>query len=186
VIRTAEPLTPIVTHRLPSNQRRHFERCKRTPAGFVALGDSICSFNPIYGQGMTSAALQAAALGSVIEGLGAASDRLPKVFYGKAKKVINVPWSIAAGGDFLMPETTGPKPPMCDPINRYLKKAFIAAHYDPVVNDQIARVQNLLAMPPSLLTPKMQWHVRRAAKRGPAGLTSPRATSAMQRGHITT
>ena len=186
VIRTAEPLTPIVTHRLPSNQWRHFERCKRTPAGFVALGDSICSFNPIYGQGMTSAALQAAALGSVIEGLGAASDRLPKAFYGKAKKVINVPWSIAAGGDFLMPETTGPKPPMCDPINRYLKKAFIAAHYDPVVNDQIARVQNLLAMPPSLLTPKMQWHVRRAAKRGPAGLTSPRATSAIQRGHITT
>ncbi|MDP9334982.1 MAG: hypothetical protein M3Q30_16970 [Actinomycetota bacterium] len=71
-------------------------------------------------------------------------------------------------------------------INRYLKKAFIAAHYDPVVNDQMARVQNLLTMPPSLLTPKMQWHVRRAAKRGPAGLTSPRTTTAMHRGHTTT
>ncbi len=169
VIMDAEPLSPVVTHRLPSSQWRHFEKCKRVPAGFVALGDSVCSFNPIYGQGMTSAALQAAALGDAIDKAGATSNALPKAFYKKAKKIINVPWSIAAGGDFLMPQTTGPKPPMTDAVNKYLKKVFVAAQYDPVVNDQLAKVQNLLAMPPSLLTPGMQMRVRRVAKRGPAG-----------------
>src|SRR5207237_9403055 len=125
----------------PSNQWRHFEKCKRVPAGFLALGDSICSFNPIYGQGMSSAALQAAALGQVIDKVGERSPRLPKAFYAKAKKVVAVPWQIAAGADFVMPETTGPKPPLCDLINRYLAKAFVAAQHDPVVNDQVARVQ---------------------------------------------
>ena len=63
----------------------------------------------------------------------------------------------------------GVAPPLCDVINRYLAKAFIAAQHDPVVNDQIARVQNLLALPPSLLTPRMQLRVRRFARRGPVG-----------------
>jgi 2-polyprenyl-6-methoxyphenol hydroxylase-like FAD-dependent oxidoreductase len=169
LIRGGEPLTPVMTHRLPSNQWRHFDKCKRMPAGFVALGDSVCSFNPIYGQGMTSAALQAEALGEVVDKVGGRAEQLPKVFYAKAKKIINVPWTMAAGADFLMPQTTGPKPPLCDFINRYIAKAFIAAQYDPVVNDQMARVQNLLALPPSLLTPKMQIRVRRVAKRGPKG-----------------
>ena len=56
VIRHEEPLTPIVTHRLPSNQWRHFEKLDRHLPGFLAIGDAICSFNPIYGQGMSSAA----------------------------------------------------------------------------------------------------------------------------------
>ena len=159
-----------MTHRLPSSQWRHFEKCKRVPAGFLALGDSICIFNPIYGQGMSSAALQATALGTAIDKVGAQSPRLPKAFYAKAKKVIGVPWQIAAGADFTMPQTTGPKPPLCDVINRYLANALVAAQHDAVVNDQIARVQNLLALPPSLLTPRMQLRVRRFAKRGPVGL----------------
>jgi 2-polyprenyl-6-methoxyphenol hydroxylase-like FAD-dependent oxidoreductase len=169
ILRDAEKLTPIVTHRMPSNQWRHFEKCTRAPAGFVALGDAVCSFNPIYGQGMTSAALQAEALGNVIDKVGARSTRFPKAFYAKAKKIISVPWSMATGGDFLMPETTGPKAPFTDALNGYIKKAFIAAQHDPVVNDQLALVQNLVAPPPTLLAPKMQIRVRRSARLGPVG-----------------
>ncbi len=169
VLRSAEPLTPVMTHRLPSNQWRHFERCKRVPAGFVAIGDSVCSFNPIYGQGMTSAALQVKALADALDRHPATSPRLPRVFYARAKKVVNVPWQIAAGADFMMPETTGPKPPMCDAINRYLAKAFVAAQHDAVVNDAIARVQNLLALPPTLMKPRLMARVLRGARRGPTG-----------------
>ncbi|HET7718407.1 MAG TPA: FAD-dependent oxidoreductase, partial [Acidimicrobiales bacterium] len=61
-----DALTEVTTYRYPASVRRDFHRCRRLPAGLVALGDSVASFNPLYGQGMTSAAMQAAALSSYL------------------------------------------------------------------------------------------------------------------------
>ncbi|HUE60698.1 MAG TPA: hypothetical protein VMO88_14050 [Acidimicrobiales bacterium] len=174
VILNEEPLTPIVTHRLPSNQWRHFEKLDRQLPGFLAIGDAICSFNPIYGQGMSSAALQAVALGSSIDADGIDSPSLGNRFYKAAAKVIANPWAIAAGGDFAFPETTGPRPPMVDRINSYVKKVVIAAQYDPVVARAIWDVQGLLAPPPSLMKPQIMVRVLRTARKGPRGLAVSR------------
>ena len=170
VIRHEEPLTPAVTHRLPSNQWRHYEKLDRHLPGFLAIGDAICSFNPIYGQGMSSAALQAVALGSSIDAVGVDSPALAGRFYKAAAKVIANPWAIAAGGDFAFPETTGPKPPMVDRINGYVKKVIIASQYDPVVAKAMWEVQGLLAPPPSLMKPQVMARVLRTARKGPRGL----------------
>ena len=63
---SSEPLGPPVTHRFPANQRRHVERMRRFPLGWVLLGDAISSFDPVYGQGITSAAMQADALAGAL------------------------------------------------------------------------------------------------------------------------
>jgi 2-polyprenyl-6-methoxyphenol hydroxylase-like FAD-dependent oxidoreductase len=179
IIRDEEPAGPIVTHRLPSSQWRHFEKVRRHPGRFLAMGDAVCSFNPIYGQGMSSAALQAMALGTCLDRYGSASDGLPRRFYHAAAKIIANPWAIAAGADFCYPQTTGPKPPLADHLNRYVKKAVIAAQHDPAVAAAIYQVQNLLAPPPSLMKPPVVMRVLRSARKGPAGgaVSAPAAPS---------
>jgi 2-polyprenyl-6-methoxyphenol hydroxylase-like FAD-dependent oxidoreductase len=163
-----EPLSEVMTHRLASNQRRHFERLGRVPAGYVAIGDAVCSFNPIYGQGMSSAALQAEALAGVAARYQLDSAALGRAFYRRAAKVVNNPWQIAAGSDFLHPATTGPKPAGTAVINRYVAKVQLATHVSAAVLAEMQKVQNLLAPPPSLMRPATMVKVLRAARRSPA------------------
>jgi 2-polyprenyl-6-methoxyphenol hydroxylase-like FAD-dependent oxidoreductase len=164
VVTRAEPLSPLMTHRQVSSQRRRYEKLRRVPAGFVALGDSICSFNPLYGQGMSSAALQAKVLGEVLARFDAGDDRLPKRFYRQAAKVIATPWKIAVGADFAYPETTGPKPFGTDLMNRYLARVLVAARGSADVNGAMLQVQQLTAPPSSLVRPTTVRAVRKAAR----------------------
>ena len=105
--------------------------------------------------------------------------RNTRAFYRAAAKIIANPWAIAAGADFAFPETTGPKPPMTDVINRYVAKAIVAAQHDGVVATAMWEVQNLLSPPQSLMRPTVVARVVRAARRGPAieHLAAPTAAS---------
>ena len=102
-------LSSVASYRFPSSQRRHYEKLAELLPGFVALGDAACSFDPIYGQGMACAALQAAALGETVREVGLRSDELPRRFHRRAARIIDAPWAIAVGADFLHPKTVGPK-----------------------------------------------------------------------------
>lgn len=111
LIEASEPLDDIVTHRLPSNQRRHVERLRRAPGGLVMLGDAVCSFNPVYGQGMSSATLQAEALGKVLDDVHTLDERFVRTFYRRTAKAVTPVWQMSIAADFALPATRGPKRP---------------------------------------------------------------------------
>ena len=164
VVSRAEPLSDIFTFRFPSNRRRHYEKLKRFPEGYLVIGDAIASFNPIYGQGMTSAAMQAEALDEVLRQQGSLLG-LWRPFFNRIAKVVDIPWQLAAGEDFRYPETEGKKPASTDLINAYIAKVHLATHHDPVVYAQFLRVMNLMAPPTSLMRPRIAWRVLRRRPR---------------------
>ena len=152
VIKDAEPLGEPVTHRFPANLRRRYERLTRAPEGYLVTGDALCSFNPIYGQGMTVSALDATTLDACLrEG----SDGLPGRFYRRVSKVIDTPWLLAAGADFAYSGVAGSKAPTTDLVNWYLGRVQRAATRDPQVCRALIGVTQLLAPPASLLHPKI-------------------------------
>jgi 2-polyprenyl-6-methoxyphenol hydroxylase-like FAD-dependent oxidoreductase len=165
---------PARTHRFLSSQRRLLEKLRAVPAGYVLLGDAVCSFNPVYGQGMTSAFLQAEALGRTIDRVGTTGDRLPRSFYRAAAKVVADPWRIAAGADFNLPETTGAKPFGTDVLNRYVARVVRACQTSPAVAEQMVLVQNLLSPAMSLMRPDVMLRVLAATRRRSATSTPRR------------
>lgn len=152
VISRAEPLGGAVTSRFPASIRRRYERLTRFPEGYVVIGDGICSFNPIYGQGMSSAALQAAELQKC---LLAGDGQLAKRFFKAAGGVVDAPWTMAVGGDLRYVEVEGQRSGMVKFVNWYIGKLHIAAAGDPKVARAFHRVANLLDPPPSLMQPSI-------------------------------
>jgi 2-polyprenyl-6-methoxyphenol hydroxylase-like FAD-dependent oxidoreductase len=78
------------------------------PRGYLVIGDAICSFNPLCGQGMSVAATEAKALD---DSLAAGLDGLAARFYAKASAIVDIPWLIATGEDLRYPQVEGTRPP---------------------------------------------------------------------------
>jgi 2-polyprenyl-6-methoxyphenol hydroxylase-like FAD-dependent oxidoreductase len=102
----SEPVTEINTYQHPGNQRRLWEQMERRPRGFIPIGDAVASFNPIYGQGMTVAALEAQKLRDRIAALDGDLDLLPDAFMEDLTASCEFPFSIAAGNDANYPGAT--------------------------------------------------------------------------------
>jgi 2-polyprenyl-6-methoxyphenol hydroxylase-like FAD-dependent oxidoreductase len=111
-IKDAELVSPTASHKFPSNRRRHYERMRRFPEGLVVLGDALCSFNPIYGQGMTTGALGVRLLDDSLHdqrrlsGSGTLVDFSHR-FQRKIARVIDSPWLLTTTEDFRSPRTAG-------------------------------------------------------------------------------
>ena len=157
-IRESEPLTEIVTHSFPGNQRRRYERLRRIPDGLLVLGDAISSFNPLYGQGMSVAALEAIALKRCLE---KREQPIARYFFRAAGKIVTPAWEMAVGGDLALPEVPGHRPAMLRITNAYIERLLRVAERDPIVAQAFGDVSDLLTPPREVLRPQILWRVLR-------------------------
>jgi flavin-dependent dehydrogenase len=162
VIRGAEALGDAAATRFPANTRRYYEKLDRFPEGYLVFGDAISSFNPIYGQGMSVAALEAVQLKDT---LAEGGSNLAKRFFKRAGRIVDVPWTVATGNDLRMREATGRRSPGLNFINWYMSKLHKAAHQDAVASLAFHRVSNLLAPPQSVMAPAVALRVIRSSLR---------------------
>jgi len=165
-ISTGEPLAEVCRFRYPESRWRRYDKMRRFPDGLVVLGDAICSFNPVYGQGMTVAALQAQALRDCLR---QGTRDLARRYFRAAAKPIGVAWQFAVGGDLSLPEVEGHRPLALRLTNRYVDRLQTAAETDIGVAEQFVRVIGLLDPPGTLLRPRMLLRAARPRRRQQTG-----------------
>jgi 2-polyprenyl-6-methoxyphenol hydroxylase-like FAD-dependent oxidoreductase len=165
-IRDGEPLDDPVGFRFPASVRHRYERLARFPDGLLVLGDAVCSFNPIYAQGMSVAALEALTLRRHLQ---RGTRPQPRRFSGDLARVVDVPWDIAVGGDLVFPGVPGRRTTKVRLVNAYLARLHAAAAHDPDLASAFMRVAGLVAPPRSLLRPGVAVRVLRASLAPAAG-----------------
>lgn len=109
-LKSAPPLSEPAIHKVPSSRWFHYEKMGRLPEGLVMLGDSICAFNPVYGQGITVSVQCARELEAELSARRDL-DGLPSLFQKRLVKVIGPAWMLSTTMDLRYPEATGERPP---------------------------------------------------------------------------
>lgn len=149
-IRHAEPLGDASVFGFPHSQWRHYERLNRFPEGLLAFGDAICGFNPVFGQGMTIAALEAECLDrSLAEGMANLAHRF---FTGSAPD-IDAAWELTTSEDLRFAPISTVIPRKVRVTNWYLDHLHVAARHEPAVTLAFREVVNVNQRPASLLRP---------------------------------
>ncbi|MFJ1748220.1 FAD-dependent oxidoreductase [Streptomyces sp. NPDC088116] len=159
----AEPLSDAVAFRATANEWTHFEQVKRWPTGLLVIGDALCRFNPVYGHGMTVAALQAEVIRDQVSARGAVEFTARASQMQKAvAKCPSAAWAIATGEDCRYPGTDGPKPGRLGRIQQnYMGRVLAAANTDPVIAEAFFAVLSLDRRPETLLAPRIAARVGR-------------------------
>ncbi len=173
MITSSVPLDEPRRFRFPASVRRRYERLSRSPRGLLVIGDAICSFDPVYGQGMTVAALEALALREVLAD-GPDRLRLAQEFRQACAAVVDTPWQMSTGGTARLPGYRGPVSRRTRVVNAYLTTLQRAAWSDPAVGAAFVRVAQLEAPPRELVSPSVLARVARASRRPRVAVPSPR------------
>lgn len=137
----------------PSSIRRYYGDLERVPERLLVIGDAICSFNPLYGQGMSVAALESLLLHHELA--SSRLETLPERFFDRVDSVIEPAWKTAVGSDFEFSQTTGPKPRGAALINRYVSRLLRKAHSDGQLREEFYRVLMMEKPPTALFQPSV-------------------------------
>jgi hypothetical protein len=158
VLRAATTLGTPVAFRFPAYVRHRYDQMRRLPAGLLATGDATCGFNPVYGQGMSVAAMNAAALA---QELARGGEPGPRSYFQAVAQSLEAPWRLAVGADLTLPEVTGPALPDSPLTPDYLRRLQLAATEDADIAAALVRVTSLVEPPPTLLRPELVERVER-------------------------
>lgn len=161
-IRHGQPLDNAAVYRFPASVRRRYDQVPVLPQGLVPVGDSVCSFNPIYGQGMTVAGLAALELHRHLATRPAPE---PRRFVRRLGEVLDPPWSMVLGGDLALPGVEGPRTRTTRLAGAYMAQAQATAAHDSAVAKAFARVMALVEPPETLMRPGIVARVLRSTLR---------------------
>ncbi|MFK3985258.1 FAD-dependent oxidoreductase [Micromonospora sp. NPDC050397] len=161
-----EPVTDVTTYRIADSRRRDFLGTPHLPAGLIAVGDAVASFNPVYGQGISSATLHASCLSMFLHS-GQPISEPARHFFDLQRVVVDAAWDLSTFADLARPSVTAPRPRGYR-VTRWLSGRISAATLvDPVVSRRFEEVSYMLRHPSDLRTGDMLGRALRARRPKP-------------------
>lgn len=148
-LRRAEPLDPIAVYRFPCGVRRRYDRLKRFPEGLLAIGDALCSVNPVYGAGISLAAREAVLLGECLAGEGA--EPLARRFFASVHDATYPAWWLSKIGDYSLVQD-GIRARM---LGSSFRRLMAAAAQDPNTASALLRSLSFVDSPLRLARPRI-------------------------------
>ncbi|MFC3574050.1 FAD-dependent oxidoreductase [Streptomyces yaanensis] len=177
LIAHAEPLSDPVVTRSTVNRRRFYEKVKSWPEGFVAIGDSVATYNPVYGHGLSVAALGAVALGELVAEHGLTAPGLARRIQRAVARPVATAWEFATSTDIHYPGAVGKAPGVANRLlGAYVNRLMLTATGRPLVARAFFDVVTLSKPVSELLRPSVAIAVLRGPRR--PGLTAPPLTGA--------
>jgi 2-polyprenyl-6-methoxyphenol hydroxylase-like FAD-dependent oxidoreductase len=149
----AEMIGDVVTYHQADSRRRDFHRLDRLPAGLIAAGDAVASFNPIYGQGMTSATLHASCLSTYLRSDPKLHHEPARAYFDLVRVVVDVAWQISTFADLGLPHVGTPLPRGYRVMKWCGDVIFQASMTDEVIGKRLDRVTQMLDHPTALARP---------------------------------
>lgn len=157
------------------NRRRFFEKVSDWPDGFVAIGDTVATYNPIYGHGMSVAAQGAVALRERVAEHGLMAPGLARRVQKAVAVPVNLAWELATGADIRYPEAIGKQPNALRKLfGRYVERLVRTALGRPLVCRAYLGVVTLTEPIGALVRPEVVLAVLRGPVKSP--LTEPPLT----------
>jgi 2-polyprenyl-6-methoxyphenol hydroxylase-like FAD-dependent oxidoreductase len=169
-VHDATPVDAPVRFKFPASVWRHYERLTRFPDGLLVMGDAVCSFNPIYAQGMTVSGMEALTLRKHLQSPAALN---PMEFFAEIAGQIASPWQFSATADLGYQGVEGERTDQVQMINQYITALQAGAAHDPVLTDAFLRVAGMVDDPMTLMQPDIQQRVMQQAGPPPADATIP-------------
>jgi 2-polyprenyl-6-methoxyphenol hydroxylase-like FAD-dependent oxidoreductase len=166
-IKQAKRLGEIARFRFNESVLRHYQRLENFPRGVLPIGDAICRFNPIYGQGMSVAAQEAVALRQLLA-RRVPSAELAREYFAEVARIVDTPWAQAAIPDFVHPDTRGERPADFEQTLKFGMALGKLAASDPAVHRLTSEVQHLLKPRSVYRDPELVQKVMAVLTRGSA------------------
>lgn len=163
VMRESTPLDDPVKYTYPESTWHHYEALSSHLGALLISGDAFSSFNPIYGQGMTIAALEALVLRGLLSDPPTAGPDMERRYFRAVGKLVAEAWETSASSDLRFPQVQGKRRPGAALINAYGERYRAAASVDPVLGETFLRVANMIDKPAKLLSPGHVLRVFRSA-----------------------
>ncbi|MEB3216220.1 MAG: FAD-dependent monooxygenase [Nostocales cyanobacterium 94392] len=175
-IKDAKPISKVYSYRRTENCWHHYEKLARLPSGLIIIGDAVCAFNPVYGQGMTTAALSALTLQKCLQkGFNNSTHTITELtgerrsaqtptlhdgvpltrkFPKQLAQVLKAPWLMATSDDFRWETTEGGKPDeMTRFMHKYMDQVILLSVHQPQVYKVFSEVIHMIKPPTTLFAP---------------------------------